>query len=534
MRLSILVPFSAFAFIVPWVPTASALPPWAVAVDHPFPVSQAVALTGDDGLVYIFGGLSAGAALNTARAFDPSMDTYAPIATMPFATRGACGAVLDDGRIAIFGGFDSDWLDQTQLYDPVTDTWAVGTPQVGGWECAAAIDDAGLVHLIGGEAAPSGHSIYDPVADAWIVGPPSPNGRLNHGAVRGDDGLIYVFGGDLSPNTLDIFDPMTNLWSPGPVMPGSNQQFAWVTYEDEIYVIGGSTEYGNDSAPYFNTVWIYDIAAGSWMVDAEALVTGTREATAAIDSLGVVHVFGGSNGVPISTHQVSVVDNDLDDDGIDNPLDNCVGDPNPMQEDADMDGQGDVCDPCPNDADDDIDDDMVCGDVDNCPDDANEPQDDADADGLGDICDACPNDADNDIDGDMICGDVDNCPADANPDQADADGDGQGDACDLGDGTTGDMTTGTAGETVDGTADDTAGQSGESGTGGASAATDDTGIPPGPGTTTGDSGESGNSGNADGGVGDEGCACRAGPERSPAGGLAILALVGLWTRRRRR
>ncbi|NIV26176.1 MAG: hypothetical protein GWN45_02075, partial [Gammaproteobacteria bacterium] len=48
--------------------------------------------------------------------------------------------------------------------------------------------------------------------------------------------------------------------------------------------------------------------------------------------------------------------------------------------------------------------------VDNCPLTFNDSQLDSDVDGAGDVCDPCPLDAVNDIDGDGVCGDVDNCP----------------------------------------------------------------------------------------------------------------------------
>ncbi|MDH3786748.1 MAG: thrombospondin type 3 repeat-containing protein, partial [Acidobacteriota bacterium] len=122
---------------------------------------------------------------------------------------------------------------------------------------------------------------------------------------------------------------------------------------------------------------------------------------------------------------------DPDADGVCTGDDNCPVDPNPGQEDADGDGAGDVCDPCPNDPDDDADADGVCGDVDNCPEDPNPGQVDGDQDGLGDVCDPCPNDPDNDIDQDNVCGDVDNCPNVPNSNQSDQDMDGLGDACDI-------------------------------------------------------------------------------------------------------
>ncbi len=82
----------------------------------------------------------------------------------------------------------------------------------------------------------------------------------------------------------------------------------------------------------------------------------------------------------------------------------------------------------------DTDDDGVCDPVDNCVNDVNATQDNADGDAFGDACDTCPQDADDDIDGDTVCGDVDNCPNDANPGQSDVDSDGIGDLCDADDG----------------------------------------------------------------------------------------------------
>ena len=94
---------------------------------------------------------------------------------------------------------------------------------------------------------------------------------------------------------------------------------------------------------------------------------------------------------------------DYDDDGVEDPYDNCPFVPNRDQADDDSDTVGNACD--------------------NCPSDSNSDQLDIDGDGLGDVCDG-------DKDGDGIDNGADLCPDNPDPLQKDADEDGLGDACD--------------------------------------------------------------------------------------------------------
>jgi len=109
--------------------------------------------------------------------------------------------------------------------------------------------------------------------------------------------------------------------------------------------------------------------------------------------------------------------NDIDGDGVVNWEDNCPDIYNPLQEDIDNDGIGDVCDY-------DLDNDGVNDDIDNCVDIPNSDQTDNDGDGMGDVCD-------DDDDNDGILDIDDNCPFISNFDQLDEDSDGIGDVCDL-------------------------------------------------------------------------------------------------------
>ncbi|MBI5525779.1 MAG: thrombospondin type 3 repeat-containing protein [Deltaproteobacteria bacterium] len=123
---------------------------------------------------------------------------------------------------------------------------------------------------------------------------------------------------------------------------------------------------------------------------------------------------GGGGGGSILVNNTDLGDtyqyaDDYDDDGLEDPYDNCPRVKNVDQADGDGDGAGDACD--------------------NCPGVPNIDQSDLDGDGMGDACDS-------DRDGDGVANGADNCPDVPNPAaagaaaQADLDGDGVGDACD--------------------------------------------------------------------------------------------------------
>ncbi len=126
--------------------------------------------------------------------------------------------------------------------------------------------------------------------------------------------------------------------------------------------------------------------------------------------------------------------NDPDEDGVWSSADNCPNDWNPIQDDWDGDGIGNICDPLEG-----IDADRdgvpeacygdVCGLPDNCPGLYNPSQTDENFNGIGKACDITE---DGDFDDDGVPNVEDNCFLDYNPDQINSDpqNDNLGDACD--------------------------------------------------------------------------------------------------------
>ena len=187
--------------------------------------------------------------------------------------------------------------------------------------------------------------------------------------------------------------------------------------DDELRILDGRMDIGADEANYAD-------CNGNGILDSEDVSSGSSPDC-------------NSNGIP------DECDDDGDGDGFIDDCEDCPNDPNKTapgfcgcgiaDDDLDNDGVLDCVDLCLG-FDDSIDQDEdgypdAC---DNCPTISNIHQIDGDQDGIGNACDNCPgheneNQVDDDEDGlGNVC---DNCPYVANIEQSDADQDGIGDAC---------------------------------------------------------------------------------------------------------
>jgi N-acetylneuraminic acid mutarotase len=123
---------------------------WAIGEPKPYPLPYLfVSLTVFDGKIYVF-------SWNVTQIYDPKSDSWSLGAAAPIWVSGpgvgAPSGVNALKRIYLFGGsISGQYVDHTQVYDPVSDSWVVGesmlTARVG--PAVAVVDD--IIYVIGGE-----------------------------------------------------------------------------------------------------------------------------------------------------------------------------------------------------------------------------------------------------------------------------------------------------------------------------------------------------------------------------------------------
>jgi N-acetylneuraminic acid mutarotase len=271
-----------------------------------------------EGKIYAIGGCTETKSFSTLEVYDPITDSWIKKTGMPGARMGF-GCTVMDGKIYAIGGgmVGSHCLADVLIYDPVTDTWASKAPLPKARMELAANTVNGKIYAIGGSLNTTGTlwgipnvEEYDPATDTWIPKKNKPTavwglrtcviegkiyaigGRTGDGtyyvvevydpendsweklkgigigsyfhSVSFFDGKIYIFGGWYlctgSPYDRVIeYDPVTQTGIYKTRMPHTIAGHSSVVWENNIYLIGGTTT-GHIFTP-INTVYVYDPVA---------------------------------------------------------------------------------------------------------------------------------------------------------------------------------------------------------------------------------------------------------------------------------
>jgi len=210
--------------------------------------------------------------------------------------------VLPSGTVLVAGGNDYNGIGTTvtELYDPVTGTWAatgsLSLPRT--YTSATTLED-GRVLVPGGWLGDEGYEVasaelYQPSTGTWQATGSMPRPHDGHTATRLHDGRVLIAGGWIN-NHAAIFDPRLESWSDAGTLSAIRWYSTAAQLQDGRVLIVGGEDSGAEFGPYHTTdqVDVFNPASGTFTA-AGSLAGGGRgyHGSASLPS-GKVLVSGG-------------------------------------------------------------------------------------------------------------------------------------------------------------------------------------------------------------------------------------------------
>lgn len=230
----------------------------------------------NDGRVLFTGGVDGlGAVTTTCEIYDPIANTFTAVASLLGPRAGHAAATLADGRVMVVGGTNNftdittaatGSLNTTEIYNPVTNTWAAA-PNIGGRRLVPALTrlSTGNMMVSGGievtvvfgipinALSTNKAQLYNPGTNTWSNAANMPAGRAYHhdNQVTLADGRVLLSGGVLIPSLLDaanaasitnadLYNPTTNTWAATTMSHARTGHSATRRANGHVVVCGGS------------------------------------------------------------------------------------------------------------------------------------------------------------------------------------------------------------------------------------------------------------------------------------------------------
>ena len=242
-------------------------------------------------------------------------------------TRSYHGAAAVNGNIYLIGGAGEDNKPcGTQVYDPVTGTWAAraNMPTARGLFGTSAV--GGTIYAIGGTTRGRDKlavvEAYDTVTDTWTrrADMPTPRNALSTAVV---DGKVYAIGGwgydrpeggweSIDPtmtgqdfSTVEVYDPETDTWATRADMPTPRSHMTVSALGGKIYAIGGGARIvAQRSGEQRPLLEVYDTGTNRWARAADLPTARSALSSSVVD--GRIYVMGGasSSGPTSSTEEL--------------------------------------------------------------------------------------------------------------------------------------------------------------------------------------------------------------------------------------
>lgn len=295
---------------------------WSLAASLPSARSQTSMTMLKNGKILIAGGENGGAGpTNEALLYDYILDTWVTTTnTISVARFLQTATLLNNGNVLLVGGLTSDMpnttSDAVDIYNPVSDSWSAGTfLQTSRFAHTATLMVNGKVLVAGGWSSAIGGNgldsvhIYDPATDTWAVGASMPVGVDYLNAVLLPNGLVAAIGGNtnVSVNNVSLYNYLSDTWTAGPVMITARHSAGVVLLPDQevLVIAGGATAVVGGRT---NAVERFDFADGFWKAANPMNVPRTYFTTTTLAN-GKVLAAGGSNvGLNTPTNQCEIYD----------------------------------------------------------------------------------------------------------------------------------------------------------------------------------------------------------------------------------
>ncbi len=283
---------------------------WQAGPALPAPRSNAVAVVGNNDIIYVLGGSVSGNA-RTVHRLVPGDTGWSTAAKLDRDRVSPGAGTSGSGRLIVFGGLEEEALKSTIEYNIYGDHQDLQDMSVSRYNLAYARDGVGRLYAIGGmdksRQLLASVERYDHTSNTWTTLAPLPEPRYAFSAAFDGQGHIFTFGGGTVDSrtsfsaTVNQYDIATNAWSRAADMPIATRDSAAVLGPDGlIYVIGGRSGSG-----VLDRVLVYDPAGDSW--SEETALPAAVRSPAVVVAQERLMVIGGTDasGSPVASVWVS-------------------------------------------------------------------------------------------------------------------------------------------------------------------------------------------------------------------------------------
>ena len=229
----------------------------------PYPIDiwgHAVASVG--GNVYSFGGIVNNTAITNAYKYNPSTNTWLPIAPLP-QPRGWFSGTSDGTYIYLLGGVDQNFNTTATLwrYDPISNTYNTSLPSytIPTYFHACAYLNGKIYRIAGRAIGTDFHvEVYDIATNTWSMAANYP--FANHSLMAAAlDNYVYAGGGNASPSNAWRYDPSTDMWTAIADLPAGRSAAASGAYNGRWILAGGDVNFAISTSAI-----AWDPATNTW------------------------------------------------------------------------------------------------------------------------------------------------------------------------------------------------------------------------------------------------------------------------------